>query len=109
MKKDDNIYLEHISEAVSKIEEYLDKMDYEQFCASTMAIDAVIRQFEIIGEAANNVSDEFQQKYPELPWDDMNGMRNQLIHEYFGVDLRVIWRTYKEDLPELKEHLKKII
>lgn len=107
MKKDDNVYLEHIAEAVGKIDEYLNEMNFEEFSASTIVIDAVIRQFEIIGEAANNVSGEFKQKYPSLPWVEMIGMRNQLIHEYFGVDLKVIWRTYKEDLPELKKQLKR--
>ncbi|MFH1890881.1 MAG: DUF86 domain-containing protein [Candidatus Kuenenbacteria bacterium] len=106
--KDDLIYLSHILEAVDKIEKYLKNVDYEFFLKSTIVIDAVTRNFEIIGEAANNISDEFKEKHPEFSWFDMSNMRNKLIHEYFGVDLNIVWDTCKNDLPKLKEQLQKI-
>jgi uncharacterized protein with HEPN domain len=74
-----------------------------------MAHDAVVRQIEIIGEAARNVSAEFQEKYPKLPWAKMIGIRNKVIHEYFNVNYSVVWDTINEDLPLLKRSIKKIL
>jgi uncharacterized protein with HEPN domain len=74
-----------------------------------MAHDAVVRQIEIIGEAARNVSDEFQNKYPKLPWAKMIGIRNKITHEYFNVNYAIVWDTVKDDLPLLKKSIKKIL
>ncbi len=102
---DHNIYLKHIQEAIDKIERYIDGLNYEQFSKNDMAIDAVVRELEIIGEAATKVSDQFQEANPNIPWTSMIGMRNQLIHGYFAVDTRVVWQTCNRDLMELKSLL----
>ena len=107
--KDDFTYLSHILEAVERISEYLQEADYESFLKNTMMADAVIKNFEIIGEAANNVSDDFKQNHPELPWLDMGDMRNKLIHEYFGIDMKIIWDTCQNDLPKLEQQLERIL
>jgi uncharacterized protein with HEPN domain len=83
-------------------------MNYAAWEKDRKTIDAVIRNCEIIGEAATNVPDEIQRKYLEIPWAKMKGIRNILIHEYFGVDIEVIWETIQKDLGPLKQQLEKI-
>jgi uncharacterized protein with HEPN domain len=109
MKRDDTVYLHHILDAIDLIEGYTKGMTENEFLSNSMAHDAVIRQIEIIGEAARNVSDEFQEKYPRLPWAKMIGIRNKIIHEYFNVNFAIVWDTVKEDLPILKKSIKKIL
>lgn len=101
--------LEDISEALDLIEEYIQGLEYSSWAKDRKTIDAVIRNLEIIGEAANHVPDSIQEKYPEMPWFQMKGMRNVLAHEYFGVDIDVLWRTVNEDLPRLKIQVHKLI
>jgi uncharacterized protein with HEPN domain len=84
-------------------------MSDNEFLSDSMAHDAVVRQIEIIGEAARNVSDQFQNKYPKLPWARMIGIRNKIIHEYFNVNFAIVWDTVKDDLPLLKKSIKKIL
>jgi len=107
--KDNKVYLEHIIGAIEQIEIYLQGVDYKIFIKDDMLMDAVIRELEIIGEAANNVSQDFQDRHQDIPWSKAISLRNKLSHEYFGVDLKVVWNTCQKDLPELKEQLKKII
>ena len=107
--KNDKTYLAHIREAVETIEEYLEGASYEQFTAGKMMIDAVVRELEIIGEASNNLSDEFRRRHTDVLWRRMKDMRNFLIHEYFGVNTKVVWDTCKDDLPELKSFIEKIL
>lgn len=107
--KDDLIYVRHILDAIEKIERYLNGASYESFLDNEMMIDAIVRELEIVGEAAGNLSEEFQKKYPELPFDEMIGMRNRLIHEYFGVDTDIVWKTCVNDLKELKKLIKKVV
>jgi len=101
--KNDRAYLIHIREAIESIEEYLENVTYHNFASSKMIIDAVVRELEIVGEASNNLSDEFREKHPEILWRKMKNMRNFLIHEYFGVNTKIVWSTCKEDLPKLKK------
>lgn len=89
MKKDDTVFLHHILAAIGLIKEYTRGMSENEFLANSMAHDAVVRQLEIIGEAARNISNEFQEKHPELPWTKMIGIRNKIIHEYFNVNTRL--------------------
>ncbi len=109
MKKDNNIYLRHILDAASLIEEYLHGIDETTFLQKTLVQDGVIRQLEIIGEAVRHISKDLQGTYPEIPWADIAGMRNKLIHDYFGVDLEKVWITAQEDLPHLKEEITKLL
>lgn len=103
--KENKFYIQHIIEAISKIEKYLVNESLESFSKNDLVLDAVLRELEIIGEAACNVKEEFQEKNSNIPWGKMIGMRNRLIHEYFGVDKKVVWETCKSDLPELKNNL----
>jgi uncharacterized protein with HEPN domain len=103
MKNGDRIYLRHIADAIATIEEYLTGLTCGTFGERRMVVDAVVRELEIIGEAAGNVSETFRSEHPELPVQLMVGMRNRLIHEYFGVKTDVVWDTCMEDLPRLKE------
>ncbi len=101
--KDNFIYLKHILEAIGSIESYLKGFTYESFKKDKKTIDAVVRELEIIGEASNNLTDDFKKNYPKIPFRDIVDMRNVLTHEYFGVNTKIVWDTYKENLPELKE------
>ena len=99
-------WFEDIIEALDRIFRYVKDLDYDGWIKDQKTIDAVIRNLEIIGEAAANVPHEIQDLYADIPWYQMKGMRNILIHEYFGVDNDVLWNTIKKDLPVLKEKLQ---
>lgn len=107
--RDDFVYIRHIIESVKLIERYLLNNSKEQFFQSALIQDAVIRRFEIIGEAAKNVSKVFKEQNLNVPWREMAGMRDVLIHEYFGVDMEDVWSTCVNDLPQLKEQLSKLL
>ena len=98
--------IEDIIEALDRIFHYVKDLNYDGWIKDQKTIDAVIRNLEIIGEAAANVPQEIQSLYVDIPWYQMKGMRNILIHEYFGVDNDVLWNTIKKDLPVLKEKLQ---
>jgi uncharacterized protein with HEPN domain len=97
--------VEDILACIEKIKVYTLGMSYEQFCEDGKTVDAVIRNLEIIGEAAGFIPLEIQEKYPELAWLEMRGMRNIMAHEYFGVSLPIIWRAIEQDLYPLAEGL----
>ncbi|WP_457753269.1 HepT-like ribonuclease domain-containing protein [Thermococcus sp.] len=109
MKRDYEDYLNNIIEAINLIEEFTEGMEFEDFQRDRKTQFAVIRALEIIGEATKNIAAEFQYKHPEVPWSEMARMRDKLIHAYFGVDLRVVWRTVKEDIPLLKRLLGRLV
>lgn len=108
--KDDRTYLEHIMEAISKIEKYAKLVvDFDDFSKNDMVFDAIVRELEIIGEASNNISDEFQKEHSDIPWRKIIGIRNALIHEYFGVNKLVVWETCNRNLKELKSIIKSLL
>jgi uncharacterized protein with HEPN domain len=101
----DSDLLADIREAARRIAEYLDGVTYEGFLADTKTQDSVIRNLEIVGEAARRVSDGLRNRTPGLPWKSMADMRNRLIHGYFGVDLDVVWQVVKDELPVVVDRL----
>jgi uncharacterized protein with HEPN domain len=106
--KNDQVYLEHILEAIDKIEGFIQgitKLDFDQ---NVMIQDAIIRNIEIIGEATKKLSKQLTQSHPDIPWQDMAGMRDKLIHDYLDVDLDVVWKTVEVDLPLLKKMISGI-
>ncbi|MDP2918092.1 MAG: DUF86 domain-containing protein [bacterium] len=103
--KSETTYLEHIQKAISNIEKYLQGASYVSFSQNDMMIGAVIRELEIIGEAANNLNEKFRRENPEVPWRKMISIRNILIHEYFGVNKKIIWDTCVKDIPKLKKQI----
>lgn len=108
MKKDAKIFIEHILESIGYIQHYLKGITEKEFCSSVQLQDAVIRRIEIIGEAVKNIPVEIKNNYPKIHWKKIVGMRDILIHEYFGIDLELTWRVAKQDIPKLKTHILKI-
>ncbi len=105
MKRDVRLYLQDILESISAIEEYTLPLTEEKFYGNRQTQDAVIRRLELIGEAAKNIGEETRCKYPDIPWKKIAGMRDVLVHEYFGVNLKRIWEVIKTDLPKLKQKM----
>lgn len=109
MKRDYRLYIDDILEAIRKIEKYSRGLSFEDFSQDDMIIDATVRNFEVIGEATKHIPQRVRRKYPVLPWKTMAGMRDKLIHEYFGVNIEVLWKTIKEDLPEVKPKIEDVL
>jgi uncharacterized protein with HEPN domain len=109
MRRADAVYLRHILDAIAKVELYLRGRDETTFSQDTLLQDGVIRQIEIMGEATKRLSQELRVKYGQIPWQDIAGMRDKLIYDYFGVDIGQVWLTATEDLPWLKVELEKIL
>lgn len=108
-EKDPRPYLDHIVESVNAIQEYTRDFSYQQFLDSRLIQDAVTRRIEIIGEAVKNLPASFREKYPNIPWKDIAGMRDKVIHKYFGVELAAVWKTVKEDIPNLEKDIPELI
>ena len=106
--KDDRVYLNHILDAITRIESYTSK-GKEVFFRESMVQDAVIRNLEIIGEAVKNLSADLRARHPEIPWARIAGMRDVLIHEYFGVRLQTVWNAVENRLPELRRHIETLL
>ena len=107
--KNDSFYIEHILKSIYKIEDYISNVNFEKFQEKSIIHDAVIRQLEISGEATKNLSEDFTKKHNNIPWRFMAGMRDKLIHQYFGVDFDLIWKTLETDIPVLQKYIKEKI
>ena len=102
-------YLHHILDAIDRIETYLESVDESRFLKSPEKQDAVIRQLQVLGEAANRLSGETRSTRPEVPWRNIAGMRDKLVHDYFGVDLQAVWVTAKTDVPALRDPVMQML
>ena len=108
MNRDMRLYIQDILESIEAIEEYVQSTTEEQFYRNRQVQDAVLRRLEIIGEAVKNLDEDFRNRYPEIPWKKVAGLRDVLIHEYFGVSLKRVWRVIKIDLVDLKLQISRI-
>ena len=109
MGKEESVFFNHILDAISYVESYTKDVSINEFMFNHLIQDGVIRQLEIIGEAVKSISDETRSQYSDIPWQDMAGMRDILIHQYFGVDLDEVWTTVQMDIPKVKMMIQKII
>jgi uncharacterized protein with HEPN domain len=108
VKKDAETFIEHILECIALIEEYSENKTVDDFLDSVQLQDAIIRRIEIIGEAVKNIPNAIKAEHPEIPWKKIAGMRDIIIHEYFGIDLELTWEVITRDLPDLKKKMLRI-
>lgn len=109
MQEYDTAYLRYILDAISRIEQYTQEIDYDAFLENTLVQDGVLRQIEIIGEATKRLSPGIRDKYSHILWKDITGMKGKLIHDYFGVDIDAVWDTVEKDIPILKQEIRDIL
>lgn len=109
MKREIGDYIEDIIDSMDKAMNFAKDLSYEEFVQDNKTVFAVVRALEIIGEATKNIPDNVRKKYPEIPWKDIAGMRNKVIHEYFGVKLSIVWKSIKEEIPPLKLLFEKML
>ena len=104
-KRTDELYVADIAEAIENIELFTENMTFDAFVKDAKTIHAVVRCIEIIGEATVHLSDQYKTVHASVPWMSIIGMRNKMIHEYFGIDMEILWKTLKEDVSTLKGRL----
>lgn len=109
MKRDYNLYLKDILNAMESIQTFIKDTHFEEFKEDDKTSSAIMRKLEIIGEATKQIPDEISKNYPKVPWKEMAGMRDRLIHFYFGIDYQLIWETVTKRIPEVKPLIEKIL
>jgi len=105
-KRDADLLIEDMMAAIGKIERYTSGMDQELFRQDEKTVDAVVRNLEVVGEAARQMPEDFVAGHPEVSWRQIAGLRNRIVHDYFGLDLEMIWHVVRNDIPQLQVHLK---
>ena len=109
MRKDETVFLRHMLDAVASIREYVEGVSFDGFMKDRQLQDAVVRRLEIIGEAARNVPEAIRLRHPAVAWREAVGFRNVLIHQYFGIDVEVLWLTARSDLIGLRADLERVV
>jgi len=106
--RDDSVYLDHIRDAIARIASYLEDVGEDKFLSTPLIQDGVIHQIQIIGEAAKRLSPDFRERTPTIPWKDITGMRDKIVHDYMGVDIQAVWETATRDVSALKTELDRV-
>ena len=109
MKRDCRVYLRDILQAFRNAQEFVGRMSYEKFTTDKKTVSAVVRELEVAGEASKQLPASVRRKYPDIPWSDMAGMRDKLIHFYFGVDMEIVWETVKVRIPKLEPLIEDVL
>jgi uncharacterized protein with HEPN domain len=107
-KRDPDLLVQDMLDATRKIEMYTAGLDHAAFLRDEKTADAVVRNLEVLGEAARQMPDDFTKQNPNVPWNQIAGLRNRIVHDYFGLDLEIIWQIIQHDLPTLKAQLQKL-
>ena len=108
-KREIGDYVQDILEAIIEVKVFTQRMGPEDFASDKKTINAVVRSLEVMGEAAKKIPDDVRQKYPDIPWRSMAGMRDKLIHEYFGIDLDIVWEVISVELPPIKPFVQQVL
>ncbi|MEW6200760.1 MAG: DUF86 domain-containing protein [bacterium] len=109
MKRDYKLFIKDILDCIRKIEEFAGDMSFEEFVRDEKTKSAVVREIEVMGEATKNIPKAIRERHKDIPWGDMTGMRDKIIHFYFGVDYEIIWKVVKKRLPEIKSMIEGIL
>ena len=109
MQKSPNPYILHIIDAATQIQEYLENIGEQEFRSNRLIQDGAVRQLEVIGEACSNLEENFRESYPRIPWNQIVGMRNKLDHEYWDIDLSIVWQAATVETPALKSQLLELL
>lgn len=107
-KRPVDLLLDDICEAIDRIEQYISGMSFDIFSKDRKSVDAVVRNLEIIGEASNRLPADFKDGHPQIEWHKVVGLRHRIVHEYFGIDLQIVWQILQKDLPSLRQAISQI-